>query len=85
MKKTTGSLAFFLKIERVKGQGDAVGDKEVSHVSHDRKQEGQSQSAGVYRLRPHARACYQPTSEQKHLIVLVQTRLACDEKYEICQ
>lgn len=78
-------VCFFKNIERVKGQGRAVGDKEESHVSHDRKQEGQSQSAGVYRLRPHTRACYQATSEQKRLIVLVQTRLARDEKQELWQ
>lgn len=76
MKKTAGSLLFFKKIERLKGQGRALGDKEVSHVSHDRKQEGQSQPAGVYGLRPHARGCYQVTSVQKYPIVLVQTRLA---------
>lgn len=53
----------------------------MSHVSHDPgpnikpgvQQEGQSQSAGVYRLGPHTRACYQVTSEQKYLIVLTQT------------
>lgn len=80
MKK---KFAFLKKIERVKGQGRAQGDKEVSRVSHDRKQEGQSQSAGVYRLRSHACGCHQATSEQKYPTALVQTRLARDEKYEI--
>lgn len=79
MKKTAGRFFLLFLNQRVKSGGCAPGDKEMSHVSHDRKQESQSQSAGVYRLCPHACGCCQATSERKHLIVLVQPRLAFDE------
>lgn len=62
---------------------DVLRETEMSHVSHDRKQEGQSQSAGVYQFRPHACGCCQATSERKHLIVLVQPRLAFDERRDV--
>lgn len=45
----------------------------MSHVSHDSGSSGRS--AGVFQL-----CCYQETSEQEYLIVLVQTRLANVEK-----